>query len=823
MRTALRFRRALLKLILPWLVAAVALIAVVWLIYSPYRRDLHQPQADSNVGPLVQGLIFTQEFHSNLDNLARIDVLVGTHSRENASSLILELYSDPQDEFNYRVASVDTGGLVDNAYYRWIFDPLPESAGRKFVLSAWSPDADINNSVTLFTSTANVYPEGVAAINENSRPSESLAFSTYSYVRVDQMLISSLGRAVPVHPGHLGILAALLGPGLILWSLFGLRASVLNDLPLVVGLSLAISPTLLIWGVPSLARISTDHWLFGLILLILGAALAFFRTIREGVNVPWWSLLTIVTAFATAATRLALYGGRQYPFSGDSVQHAIATELFRRDARLPNSWNPFALLDSFTLEFGFHIWAGDLARALDLSPHSAIVTSGFVLLGLTAMSSAYLAERLCGSRLAGPCAAVLTGFLLPFPSTLLDWGQYPQIFSLIILALLVGLSVEALASDLSWRQVPIFSLLLAGILLSHFHTALLGAILVFALLLAMLARHRPVVRLLSAIGLSAVWVMPWLIRLLGHPLKLSSVLPTVTEWSTTYDVIGDVFFFMPPWALVAAGIGVVIMGLSQFMRAMMVLIWIGICWVFASVKFLHLPVGLTIESFFLQSTAYVILIPLAAVALAWIGEIGFVLISRATAGQNVPLGRRRANWGRPLPTERESQALVLRPSVLPTMVALFLGLTIALSTNQAVAPDPSYRLMYDSDIKAVEWLGENIGERDKVLAMSELATGGLTIVGTDAGWWLPLMGISNQLPPVVYLTERLTATQSKWIQRMATDHKQSRPLDPDQWLEEGFEYLYVGVANRWKNIRTARPIRLVYNRGGVRIYDLRTQ
>ena len=823
MRTALRFGRALPKRILPWLVAAVALIAVVWLIYSPYRRDLHQPHVDANVGPLVQGLIFTQEFHSNLDNLARIDVLVGTHSRGNASSLILELYSDPRDEVNYRVASVVTEDLVDNTYYQWIFDPLPGSAGRNFVLSAWSPDADLNNSITLSTSKANAYPEGSASINETSRPSESLVFSTYSYVQLDQMLVSSLDRTVPVHPGHLGILAALLGPGLILWSLFRLKVSVLNDMPLIVGLSLALSPTLLLWGIPSPARASADLWLFGLILLILGAAIAFVRNIRDVANVSWWSLLTIVTACATAATRLALYGGQQYSFSRDSVQHAIATELFRRDARLPSSWHPFALLDSFTLEFGFHIWAGDLAHALDLSPNSAVVTFGFVLLGLTAMSSAYLAERLCGRPLAGPCAALLTGFVLPFPSTLLNWGQYPQLFSLIILALLVALSVEALASDLSWRQVPIFSLLLAGIVVSHLHTALLGAILVFALLLVMLAQRRPAVRLLSAIGISAVCALPWLIRLSGHPLALNSMLPPPSGWSTAYDVIGDMFFFAPVWALVAAGIGAVIVSLSHFVRALVILIWIGLCWAFASVEFPHLPVALSIEPFFLQSTAYVILIPLAAVALAWIGEIGFVLISRATAGHNVPLGSRRANWGRPLPTERESPALVLGPSVLPTMVAIILGLIIALSTNQAVAPDPRYRLMYDPDIKAVEWLRENTDERDRIMAMSDLAMGGSTIVGTDAGWWLPLMGISTQLPPVVYLAERSSPIQSEWIELMATDHKMSRTLDPDRWIEYGFEYLYVGVANRWKDISTTRPMRLVYNQDGVRIYDLRSE
>ncbi len=823
MRTVLRFRRALLKRVLPWLVAVVALIAVVWLIYSPYRRDLHQTQVDANVGPLVQGQIFTQEFRSNLDNLARIDVVIGARPGGGDSTLILELYSDPRDEDSYRVVSVETAELVDNTYFRWTFDALPESGGRKFVLSAWSPDADSNNSVTLSTSTTNAYPEGLAAINGNPRPSESLVFSTYSYLPVGQMLVRSGGGLVPVLPGHIGILAGLLGPGLILWSLFRQRASVLNDMPLVLGMSLALSATLLIWGLTSPARISADYLLFGLILLILGVALALLRTIREAADVSWWSLLTMVVAFATAATRLALYGRQQFPFAGDSVQHAIATELFRRDAHLPSSWHPFALLDSFTLEFGFHNWAGDLARALDMSPQSAVVTFGFVLLGLTAMSSAYLAERLCDRPLAGPCAALLTGFLMPFPSTLLDWGQYSQIFSLIILALLVAFSVEALSNDLSWRQVPVFSLLLLGILVSDLQAAVLGAIWVFALILVILTQRRSAVRLLSATGLSAVLSLPWLIRLFINPQALNAMLPEPSGWSTAHEVMGESIFFTPVWALGAAVIGGIILSISHFSRALVMLLWIGFCWVFASVEFPILPVGLSIEPFYLQSSAYVILIPLAAVTFAWIGEVVFVLISRATAGQNIPLGSRRANWGRPLAAERESPALVLRPSVLPTMVAIILCFTVALSTNQAVAPDHRYRLMYDSDLKAVEWLKENIDEGDKVLAMSEISDRGSTIVGTDAGWWLPLMGIGTQLPPVVYLTERLSPIQSEWIELMSTDHDSSRALDPDRWIEHGFEYLFVGVANRWKQISPARPVKLVYEQDGVRIYDLRPE
>ena len=801
----------------------MVLIAAVWLTYSPYRRDLHQPQVDSNVGPLAQGQNLTQEFRSNIDNLARIDLFVGTYSRNSASLLVIELFSEPPDDASYRVSSTDTAALVDNAYFRWKFDPLPDSAGRNYVLSVWSPDATIDDSVTLWTSKAGAYPEGIAAINEVPRPSESLTFSTYSHVALDQLLVSSLAKAIPDQGGHLAILAALLGPGFVLWSLSRLRANILNDLPLVFALSLALSPTLLLWGVLSPARAVMAYWGFGPILLAVGLGVVFLRAIRDGVAVSWWSLLTVVTAFLTAATRLVLYDGQQYPFSGDSVHHVTAVELFRRDAGLPTSWNPIAQLDTFTVDFGFHVWASDLAHALDLTSRSVVVTFGFVLLGLTALSSAYLAERLCGRPIAGPIAALLTGFLMPFPSFLLNWGQYAQLFSLFMLAILVAISMETLTNELSWRQVPIYSLLLVGIFVGHFRTALLGATFVLALLVVTLVRRQHAVRLLSAIGLAAVLALPWLIRLLGRPSMLHSTFPTSTEWSTMYNAVGDVFFFTPAWALAAAGMGAVIIGLGHFARALVVLFWIGLSWGLASVGFANWPVGLSIDHFFLQSSAYAIVTPLAAVTATWIAEIVFVLISRATGGPNVAMGNRRANWGRPLPSDRESLGLILQPPVLPAMIAIILGLTVALSTNHAVAPDPRYRLVYEQDIKAMEWLREASGEPDKTLVMNDLVLGESTIVGTDAGWWLPLAGISTQLPPVVYLVERLAPVQSEWIELMVADHQMSRPLNPDRWVEHDFKYLYVGVANRWTNVNTTRPIKLVYDQEGVRIYDLQAQ
>jgi len=311
---------------------------------------------------------------------------------------------------------------------------------------------------------------------------------------------------------------------------------------------------------------------------------------------------------------------------------------------------------------------------------------------------------------------------------------------------------------------------------------------------------------------------------LDQPPVSRSAVPASAEWPAVYNAVGDVFFFTPAWALIAASMGmVIIIGLGHFARALVVLVWVGLAWALASVSFPGWPGGILINHFFLESSFYVIVTPLAAVAAAWVGEIVFVLISRATESRNVSLESRRDSWDRPFSTARELSGFNLRPAVLPAMVALVLGLGLGLSTNDAVAPDSRHRLVYEPDIQAMEWLKENAGERVKTLAMNELVMGGSTIVGTDAGWWLPLSGMSTQLPPVIYLIERLAPDQSEWIKLMVADNQMSRPLDPDQWLEYEFRYLYVGVANRWADVTATRPIELIYNRDGVRIYDLQSR
>ncbi len=803
---------------MPWLLAIVAIAGAIWLSYSPYRRDLHQPQADWNVGPLVADRIVSQQFVANVYDLARIDLLFGTYNRRNSSSLVLALDSIPPDDSSFRAVWIDTDSLRDNSYYQWRFQPLPRSAGRQFVLSVWSPDAGEGQSVTLWASKENAYPEGILSIGNAPMAAASINFSTYSYWPVSR-LVSESWLALAGRPlSYISWLIALLGPGVVVWALFRRPTDALGDMPLALTLSLGLAPALLLWGVATPLRlVNIDPWIVP-ILLVVALFAGLYKTAQAEPAAWLWPALTAGVAGLTVLTRLTLYGDQSYPMWGDSVQQVAATELFLRNDGLPASWSPLAPLESFTYHFAFHLWSADLARFFGLSSASAVVAAGFILVGLSAWASGYLAEAMSGQPVAGPVAALLTGFIMPFPSFLLNWGRYPQLFSVVILASLLGLVLRDLQAGSSWRQTPIYALLFTGLFLSHYRTALLGATLVLVALLALRRKAGPLV---TGGVLASLATLPWLMRLFEQPPVTRSAMPAAADWLSIYNAVGDPLFFTPAWALALAAVGLIIVGSVHFARTFLLVLWGGLAWVLASINLPNYPAGSLVNHFFLESSAYLVITPLAAIAIAWALERTSVLVGQATAGRNIPLEHRRSTLDRPLARSTATALPVGIPTAFrPALAALIVGLAIGLSTNPNVAPDSRHRLVYQADIQAMDWLRKNIGQQDKALAMSEIAMGGSAVVGTDAGWWLPIEGVETQLPPVIYLIERLSPAQSEWIRLMASIDSRGQPLDPDVWLPYGFRYLYVGVANRWTGIISTRPIQLIYDQGGARIYDL---
>ena len=117
-----------------------------------------------------------------------------------------------------------------------------------------------------------------------------------------------------------------------------------------------------------------------------------------------------------------------------------------------------------------------------------------------------------------------------------------------------------------------------------------------------------------------------------------------------------------------------------------------------------------------------------------------------------------------------------------------------------------------------------------------VAYGGTAVVGSDAGWWIPLLASrANTVPPLTYVAER--PEDPTYVEQVRNDLLYLEQVSPTseegvRFLQEtGVTHVYVGVREGGVgdpdepllDVRalSAHPaFRIVYNWEGVRIYEL---
>ena len=110
-----------------------------------------------------------QTFYAGQDYFREINVKLGTFQKVNQCNLTFSLY----DENMKLIASSTADGskIKDNSFYQFIFNPIENSKGKKYTLKIQS-DGDLNNSIALWISTTDIYPQGTFEINNNKVSSD---------------------------------------------------------------------------------------------------------------------------------------------------------------------------------------------------------------------------------------------------------------------------------------------------------------------------------------------------------------------------------------------------------------------------------------------------------------------------------------------------------------------------------------------------------------------------------------------------------------------------------------------------------------------------
>lgn len=699
-------------------------------------------------------------------------------------TLTLHLRSDPQSGTDLATASLPVPGGEPPRFYRFSFPAQGSSHGRYYYAFLEADQA----GARVATGVGEAYLNGAAYAGHEPQDRQ-LAFGlAYDPGRT---LLDLVGAGV-AGLGLLlaaGLLFVVPGWALLDWLLGGQALSWPVRLGLAAGISLALYPVLLLWtDLVGLHLGSLYAWLpagLGVAALAWQNRTWRPRQARTGFRLwlhseaAWPDLALLLVLGLVVAVRLLPARSLDVPLWGDSYQHTMIVQLLIDNRGLFDSWAPYVDLDQFTYHFGFHSTAAALHWLSGLPAQAATLWAGQLINVLAVVALYPLAHRMAaglsntGRRWAGGGAVLFAGLLCQMPMAYSNWGRYTQLAGQVILPAAVWLTWETLDEPrLAGRRAAIIALIVGGLALTHYRVLLFYGCFVFGLLLVALRERsgrRLVWRLAGAGAGTLLLFLPWFWATYGTVVQQMFVIQITTPpdqvhaFMQEYNQIGDVRAFLAPlaWLALLVGLG---LGLWERRRGILLLaVWWLLLLIVANPEFFSLPGTGIISNFALFIAAY---LPAAVTA-------GYL------AGRLVD-GAGRRGW---MP-------------VLAVLLALGLGLFGATERLRDLDPG-SHALVTRPDVRAAAWIRENTPPESRFLVNSLFAYGGTSPVGSDGGWWLPLLAQRQvTVPPLAYSGEvPLEAGARLRIHELNAGVHDRAPDDPALLAllqAEGVTHVYVG-------------------------------
>jgi hypothetical protein len=499
------------------------------------------------------------------------------------------------------------------------------------------------------------------------------------------------------------------------------------------------------------------------------------------------------------------------PMWGDSYQHAVIAQLLVDNGGLFDSWEPYAELQTFTYHFGFHSAVAVFHWLTGMPVYRATLWVGQILNGLAVLALYPLSMKISGNRWAGSVSVLIAGLLLPMPMFYVNWGRYTQLAGQVILPTVVLITWEFIEnSNKSWALAGLGWLAIGGLALTHYRVLIFYVIFVAACLVLNLRKGTwiQVLSRVSTLGIGAgLLFLPWFLHTFAGTItqnfvKQLTTLPThLSDFARQYNAIGDLTRFMAPlgWLLLVIAIG---SGLWQRRRGvLLVSIWWFLLLVATNPDWLYLPGSGSISNFALFIAVY---IPAGAL----IGDmIGQWIAHRSSHFWKLSL----------------------------TILVIAFGLWGALKRLGDLNIN-AHALITRPDIRAMAWIRENTPKSAKFLINSFFAYGGSVVVGSDGGWWLPLLaGRANTVPPLNYGVEKGPRPDYRiWVNEL-TAQVQQFGIDSSEVLkllkDRAVTHIYIGQqggAVNYKGPKTLDPnvllksshYRLIYHQDRVWIFEI---
>ena len=681
-----------------------------------------------------------QTFTANFAGLSGVSVFINPQTSSPASgTLRFHLKSSPTASQDLAQAELPLSQVTGSAYYRFQFPPQAASTQADY---SFFIELDGKGFVELGSAPGSAYLDG--SLYADGVPVEGQMAFQLAYNPADMgvgLLVEAAGWMVAllaaafllVLPGW-----ALLATFLPEWTSLGWP----EKTALSTGVSLPLYPVLFLWA--RLAGIYPGAaWAWGppviaggFLLWKIGSwqshgrrlSLASLRVMRQSANF-WPNLVLGMVLLVIFGVRFWAIRGIDVPLWGDSYQHTMIAQRLLENGGLFDTWKPYVPYESLTVQYGFPVLAAlwswltgeDILRATLVIGQ---ITNGLAILALYPL--ALLLTR--GNRWAGNFSLMAAGLFMQVPAFYVNWGRYAQLSGQVVLpvALTLLLYLTLRKGRVGIGEIFINALVLAGMLLHYYRMAFYYVTFLPVLLIVAfpLLKERWPVRMLALIataGLAVALLLPWVPNVMGSNLT-SMVESGISNATPSKIILGDfsawqeVGSHIPISLLIAATVAIIAALALRRWVVSSLLLWVGLLTAFRLGMFIGLPGSNMMQSFAVMIFLY---IPVSIV-LGWmVGEVVCAWLKR---------------WPQ----------VAMPGLLLGVILALLLGARI----QRGIVNPNVYAITTRPDMRAMQWIRTNTSSEAVFLVEGFTIYGGSTAVGSDGGWWLPLLaGRSNTMPP----------------------------------------------------------------------------
>jgi hypothetical protein len=718
---------------------------------------------DQSVAPLIVKVAdsFGQSFVARHAGLQAISVFLLANESGGDEQFTLHLRdranSTPTD---LRTAQRLTSGKHAAGWYQFDFQPIAESHDRSYYFFIENKS---DHPLAAGTLDAAAYHDGALYLNQTPQDSQ-LAFQV-EYGFVDIALDLARWMAQLAFYVIIGALAFVVpGLAIVVYVLPNADSaySVYERIAIGAGLSLALYPILMLWT--NLLGIQLGAWYAWLPALIGIAALSwrYWKHLSQARGVVhsgpsaanllprpglrnllaraarselFWPELTVLGVTALILfVRLFVLRSIDIPMWGDSYQHTMIAQLIVDHGGLFDSWEPYAELQSLTYHFGFHADAAVFHWLSGVDVPNAVLVTGQLLNALAVMVLYPLTVRVSGNRWAGVAAVLLAGMFSPMPMFYTNWGRYTQLAGQAILPIAVLLAWNAFDQpSWNWRLPVLAMLAIGGLSLTHFRVLVFFVLFVIAYGVSELWRRERIrARLINIVAVTAgaaLIFFPWFAHLVGGSIlgnlasQITRSVDSTPTWIQGYNSIDGWLRYLPlmMWLLLPLGLAWGFWHKRQ--GVVLFVLWGVLLLLSANPQWLRLPGEGAINNFAIFIAAYIPVGILAGSALGWL-------------------------FG--------ARPLVSRLPYVLALAALALAAGIANLADRTGDISPAqYALVTQPDLRAAAWIQANVSRDARFLVNSFSAYGDSLFVGSDGGWWIPLLAHrQTMLPPITYGVER---------------------------------------------------------------------